>query len=60
MAPTSPPDFLVQFAHWSIDQGCDLTAGHGPHYVHEIYKGRPIFYSLGNFIFQNETVASSL
>jgi 3-hydroxyacyl-CoA dehydrogenase len=23
----------------------------------EIYKGRPIFYSLGNFIFQNETVA---
>jgi poly-gamma-glutamate capsule biosynthesis protein CapA/YwtB (metallophosphatase superfamily) len=56
---TSPPNFLVQFAHWVIDQGCDLFAGHGPHFMRgiEIYKGRPIFYSLGNFIFQNETVA---
>jgi poly-gamma-glutamate synthesis protein (capsule biosynthesis protein) len=56
---TSPPDFLVEFAHWAIDQGCDLFAGHGPHFMRgiEIYKGSPIFYSLGNFIFQNETVA---
>ena len=56
---TSPPDFLVEFAHWSIDQGCDLFAAHGPHYLRgiEIYEGRPIFYSLGNFIFQNETVS---
>jgi len=31
---------------------------HGPHLLHgiEIYKGKPIFYSLGNFIFQNETI----
>lgn len=56
---TTLPDFLVEFAHWTIDQGCDLFAGHGPHFLRgiEIYKGRPIFYSLGNFIFQNETVA---
>ena len=55
----SPPDFLVEFAHWTIDQGCDLFAGHGPHYLRgiEIYQGKPIFYSLGNFIFQNESVA---
>ena len=55
---TSPPDFLVDFAHWSIDQGCDLFAGHGPHFLRgiEIYHGKPIFYSLGNFIFQNEPV----
>ncbi len=55
---TSPPDFLVDFAHWSIDQGCDLFAGHGPHFLRgiEIYHGKPIFYSLGNFIFQNESV----
>jgi poly-gamma-glutamate capsule biosynthesis protein CapA/YwtB (metallophosphatase superfamily) len=55
---TSPPDFLVEFAHWSIDQGCDLFAGHGPHFLRgiEIYKGAPIFYSLGNFIFQNESI----
>lgn len=55
---TSPPDFLVEFAHWTIDQGCDLFAGHGPHFLRgiEIYKGAPIFYSLGNFIFQNESI----
>ncbi|GIT43530.1 MAG: hypothetical protein Ct9H300mP11_14660 [Chloroflexota bacterium] len=54
----APPEFLVDFAHWTIDQGCALFAGHGPHLLRgiEIYKGRPIFYSLGNFIFQNESV----
>ena len=54
----SPPDFLVEFAHWTIDQGCALFAGHGPHFLRgiEIYNNRPIFYSLGNFIFQNESV----
>lgn len=54
----SPPDFLVDFARWTIDQGCALFAGHGPHYLRgiEIYKNKPIFYSLGNFIFQNESV----
>ena len=36
----------------------DLYVGHGNHTMQgiEIYKGRPIFYSLGNFILQNETV----
>lgn len=55
---TSPPGFMIEFAHWSIDQGCDVFAGHGPHYLRgiEIYKDKPIFYSLGNFIMQNETV----
>ena len=55
---TAPPAFLEEFAHWSIDQGCDMFAGHGPHFLRgiEIYKGKPIFYSLGNFIFQNESV----
>ena len=53
-----PPQFLVEFAHWTIDQGCALFAGHGPHFLRgiEIYRNRPIFYSLGNFIFQNESV----
>jgi poly-gamma-glutamate synthesis protein (capsule biosynthesis protein) len=57
-ARESLPDFLVEFAHWSIDQGCHVFAGHGPHFLRgiEIYNGAPIFYSLGNFIFQNETV----
>lgn len=32
--------------------------GHGPHELRgiEIYKGKPIFYSLGNFLFETETV----
>ena len=35
-----------------------MFVGHGPHFLRgiEIYKGKPIFYSLGNFIFQNESV----
>ena len=54
----SPPDFLIEMAHWTIDQGAALFAGHGPHFLRgiEIYQNRPIFYSLGNFIFQNESV----
>ena len=36
-----------------IDSGADIIIGHHPHVVQgmEIYKKRPIFYSLGNFIF---------
>jgi len=37
----------------AIDLGSDLIIGHHPHVVEEMdyYKGKPIFYSLGNFIF---------
>lgn len=40
-------------AHGFIDAGADLVAGAHPHVVqeHEVYKGRAIFYSLGNFMF---------
>ncbi|HYT65776.1 MAG TPA: CapA family protein [Vicinamibacterales bacterium] len=53
-----PADFIVTFAHAMIDAGADVFVGHGPHVLRgiEIYKGRPIFYSLGDFIFENETV----
>ncbi len=58
VARETPPEFLVEFARWTIDQGCDLFVSSGPHFLRgiEIYKGKPIFYSLGNFIFHNETV----
>lgn len=48
-----PADWQVTLAHFSIDQGADLVVGHHPHVLQgaEIYKGRPIAYSLGNFIF---------
>jgi poly-gamma-glutamate synthesis protein (capsule biosynthesis protein) len=46
-----PPDFLVELAHDSIDNGADAFVGHGPHILRgiEIYKGKPIFYDLGEF-----------
>jgi poly-gamma-glutamate synthesis protein (capsule biosynthesis protein) len=58
VARETPPAFMTEFARWTIDQGCDLFMSSGPHFLRgiEIYKGRPIFYSLGNFIFHNETV----
>ena len=42
---------LPAFAHTVIDAGADLVLGHGPHVMRgmEIYKGRLINYSLGNF-----------
>jgi poly-gamma-glutamate capsule biosynthesis protein CapA/YwtB (metallophosphatase superfamily) len=53
-----PADFIPIFAKAVIDAGADVFVGHGPHVLRgiEIYKGKPIFYSLSNFIFQNETV----
>jgi AmmeMemoRadiSam system protein B len=42
-----------QLAHTFIDSGADAIVGHHAHVVEEmeVYKNRPIFYSLGNFIF---------
>ncbi|MBB6305576.1 MULTISPECIES: CapA family protein [Rhizobium] len=47
-----PPDYERSFAHKMIDAGADAYIVHGPHQLRgiEIYKGRPIFYSVGNFI----------
>ena len=49
-------DYQVAIAHAAIDSGADLVMGHGPHEIQavEIYGGRPIFYSLGNFFFGEE------
>jgi poly-gamma-glutamate synthesis protein (capsule biosynthesis protein) len=40
-------------AHALVDAGADIVVGHHPHVTEEIevYEGRPVFYSLGNFIF---------
>ena len=56
----APPPFLVAFAHAMIDAGADVVVGHGPHVLRavEIYRGRPILYSLGNFLFEYETVGA--
>ncbi|MEX0990383.1 MAG: CapA family protein [Actinomycetota bacterium] len=51
----TPPPFLVDLAHATIDAGADVFVGHGVHRLWpvEIYRGRPIFYGLGNFIFSD-------
>lgn len=43
---------LVEFSRAMVDQGADLILGHGPHVPRamELYKGRLIAYSLGNFL----------
>lgn len=55
-----PAGFVVDFYHAAIDAGADIIAGHGPHvpFGVEIYKGKPIIYSLGNFVLENDTVAT--
>jgi poly-gamma-glutamate capsule biosynthesis protein CapA/YwtB (metallophosphatase superfamily) len=53
-----PADFLPGFARACIDAGADMFITHGPHQLRgiELYKQRPIFYSLGNFFFQYQTL----
>jgi len=42
-----------RLAHLFIDRGADAVIGSHPHVVqeHELYKGKAIYYSLGNFVF---------
>jgi poly-gamma-glutamate capsule biosynthesis protein CapA/YwtB (metallophosphatase superfamily) len=53
-----PAEFVVEFAHAMIDAGADMIVMHGPHILRgiEVYKGKPVFYSLANFIFENDLV----
>jgi poly-gamma-glutamate synthesis protein (capsule biosynthesis protein) len=50
----APPDWLKKWTHAEVDAGADIVVMHGAPLLHgvEIYRGRPIFYDLGNFIFQ--------
>jgi len=43
----------VSYAHQMIDNGADFVVGNGTHWVQntEVYKGKLIVYSMGNFIF---------
>ena len=52
------PEFLESFARDCVDAGADAFLGHGPHLLRgiEVYDGAPVFYSLGDFAMQNETV----
>src|SRR6202521_1012330 len=49
----APADWLKKWTHEEIDAGADIIVMHGAPLIHgvEIYHNRPIFYDLGNFIF---------
>lgn len=55
---TTPDPFVPVLARAAIDAGADVFITHGSHYLSgiEIYRGRPIFYGLGDFFFQYETI----
>ena len=48
-----PSESQIRTAHKAIDAGADLVIGHHSHCLQsvEIYQGKPIFYSLGNLVF---------
>ncbi|MDF2672021.1 MAG: hypothetical protein K0R09_286 [Clostridiales bacterium] len=51
-----PSDLQRSAAHLAINSGCDMVIGHHPHVLQGIenYRGKSIFYSLGNFIFDKQ------
>ena len=59
---TLPEDYQKTLARQYIDAGADAVIGSHPHVLQgiEYYQGKPIFYSLGNFIFGNGSYESIL
>src|SRR5208337_2618741 len=49
----APNEWLKKWTHAEVDAGADIIVMHGAPLLHgvEIYRGRPIFYDLGNFIY---------
>lgn len=56
-----PHPTQVELAHWFIDNGADAVIGGHPHWMESIeeYRGRPIVYSLGNFVFDQDWSAET-
>lgn len=61
---TTPRKQEIDLARKLVDAGVDVVMGHHPHVLQgiEIYKGKPIFYSLGNFVFgaKNELTSNTI
>lgn len=55
---SKPAQFVEAFARKMIEAGADMVVCHGPHILRgiEVYQGKPIFYSMANFIFENDLV----
>jgi poly-gamma-glutamate capsule biosynthesis protein CapA/YwtB (metallophosphatase superfamily) len=58
---TRPRPYQVHQAHRMIDAGADVILGAHPHVLQpmETYRGRPIFYSLGNFVWPRISKAAA-
>lgn len=57
---TIPNPSQIELSHECIDEGADMVIGSHPHVIQKIesYKGKPIFYSLGNFVFDQTNPAT--
>jgi Bacterial capsule synthesis protein PGA_cap len=55
-------DWLRKWTHAEVDAGADIIVMHGAPLLHgvEIYHGRPIFYDLGNFIYNVPPVLTAI
>lgn len=49
-------DFQIEIAHTAVDSGASAVIGTHPHVLQgkETYKGVPIYYSIGNFVFDKQ------
>jgi poly-gamma-glutamate capsule biosynthesis protein CapA/YwtB (metallophosphatase superfamily) len=49
-----PLQYMTEIGRAAIDAGADVVMGHGPHDLLpvELYRGRPIYYGLGNLCFR--------
>jgi poly-gamma-glutamate synthesis protein (capsule biosynthesis protein) len=58
---SGPGERQRQLARTMIDAGADAVVGGHPHVTQgaEIYRGRPIIYSLGNFVFDGFDAAEA-
>lgn len=58
----TPEEYQATMAHALIDAGADAVIGAHPHVLQgvEYYNGKPIFYSLGNFIFYQTTERTAI
>jgi poly-gamma-glutamate capsule biosynthesis protein CapA/YwtB (metallophosphatase superfamily) len=58
----APNDWLKKWTHAEVHAGADIIVMHGAPLLHgvEIYNGRPIFYDLGNFIYNVPPVLTAI
>jgi poly-gamma-glutamate synthesis protein (capsule biosynthesis protein) len=51
-------EWLEKFARQAVERGADIFLAHGPHRILgvEIHDGKPIFYGMGNFLFERDHI----